>query len=127
MEATGAAAPDAPNARCAGAPAAPGGEKVVRFMRRVKNADRERSVIRMPAWEAVAADPVLYAHASRILHLESNPGNARALVQRHGDTDVWLNPPPIPLTTGEMDWVYERPYRRAPHPRYGKANIPAYK
>src|SRR6202165_4921388 len=112
----------------AGAPAAPsGGEKIVRFVRRVKNADRERSVIRMPAYEAVAADPVLYAHASRILHLESNPGNARALVQRHGDTEVWLNPPPIPLTTGEMDWVYERPYRRAPHPRYGKANIPAYK
>ena len=87
----------------------PGGEKIVRFVRRVKNADRERSVIRMPSHEAVAADPVLYAHASRILHLESNPGNARALVQRHGDTDVWLNPPPIPLTTKEMDWVYERP------------------
>ena len=72
---------------------------MVRFVRRVKNADRERSVIRMPAYEAVAADPVLYAHASRILHLESNPGNARALVQRHGDIDVWLNPPPMPLTT----------------------------
>jgi uncharacterized radical SAM protein YgiQ len=112
---------------CAGATAAPLSEKVVRFVRRVKNADRERSVIRMPSCEAVAADPVLYAHASRILHLESNPGNARALVQRHGDTDVWLNPPPIPLTTQEMDWVYERPYARAPHPFYGKANIPAYK
>ena len=102
-------------------------EKVVRFVRRVKNADRERSVIRMPSHEAVTADPVLYAHASRILHLESNPGNARALVQRHGDTEVWLNPPPIPLTTREMDWVYERPYARAPHPFYGKAHIPAYK
>jgi len=112
---------------CASAAATAGGEKVVRFVRRVKNADRERSVIRMPSYEAVAADPVLYAHASRILHLESNPGNARALVQRHGDTDVWLNPPPIPLTTKEMDWVYERPYARAPHPFYGKANIPAYK
>ena len=103
------------------------GEKVVRFVRRVKNAERSHSVIRMPSWEAVATDPVLYAHASRILHLESNPGNARALVQRHGDTEVWLNPPPIPLTTKEMDWVYERPYARAPHPLYGKANIPAYK
>jgi uncharacterized radical SAM protein YgiQ len=103
------------------------GEKVVRFVRRVRNADRERSVIRMPSHEAVTADPVLYAHASRILHLESNPGNARALVQRHGDTDVWLNPPPIPLTTKEMDWVYERAYRRAPHPFYGSALIPAYK
>jgi uncharacterized radical SAM protein YgiQ len=106
---------------------APGAEHVVRFVRKVKNADRERSVIRIPAYEAVAADPVLYAHASRILHLESNPGNARALVQRHGDLDVWLNPPPIPLTTGEMDWVYERPYRRLPHPFYGDARIPAYK
>ncbi len=102
-------------------------EKVVRFVRRVKNADRERSAIRMPSYDQVAADPVLYAHASRILHLESNPGNARALVQRHGDVDVWLNPPPIPLTTREMDWVYEKPYARQPHPFYGDANIPAYK
>src|SRR5579883_3303884 len=106
---------------------ASGAEKVVRFVRRVKNADRGRSVIRMPSYEQVASDPVLYAHASRILHLEANPGNARALVQRHGDTDVWLNPPPVPLTTKEMDWVYERPYRREPHPAYGKAQIPAYK
>jgi uncharacterized radical SAM protein YgiQ len=104
-----------------------GAEKVVRFVRRVKSVDRERSVIRMPSHEQVAADPVSYAHASRILHLESNPGNARALVQRHGDVDVWLNPPPIPLTTKEMDWVYERPYSRQPHPFYGNAHIPAYK
>jgi len=104
-----------------------GTEQVVRFMRRVKNADRERSVVRMPSFEQVSADPVLYAHASRILHLESNPGNARALVQRHGDIDLWLNPPPIPLTTPELDWVYERAYRRTPHPHYGAEGIPAYK
>jgi uncharacterized radical SAM protein YgiQ len=131
-----AAAPDAPVAApsaavaappCASASAAPGAENVVRFVRRVKNADRERSVIRVPSHEAVTADAVLYAHASRILHLESNPGNARALVQRHGDTDVWLNPPPIPLTMKEMDWVYERAYARAPHPFYDDASIPAYK
>ena len=108
-------------------PATGEGETVVRFVRRVKNADRDRSVIRMPSYEQVAADPVLYAHASRILHLEANPGNARALAQRHGDVDVWLNPPPIPLSTAEMDWVYERPYQRRPHPSYGEANIPAYK
>ncbi len=99
---------------------------VVKFHRKVPNAARSRSVVRMPSYEQVAADPVLYAHASRILHTESNPGNARALVQRHGDVDVWLNPPPIPLTTKEMDAVYELPYRRAPHPRYGDAKIPAY-
>jgi uncharacterized radical SAM protein YgiQ len=101
--------------------------QVVRFIRKVKNADREKSVIRMPSCEAVTEDPVLYAHASRILHLESNPGNARALVQRHGNVEVWLNPPPIPLTTKEMDWIYELPYQRRPHPSYGAAVIPAYK
>lgn len=99
---------------------------VVRVHRRVTHTDREHCVIRLPSYEAVAADPVLYAHASRILHLEANPGNARALVQRHGERDVWLNPPPSPLTTKEMDAVYELPYQRVPHPSYGKAKIPAY-
>jgi uncharacterized radical SAM protein YgiQ len=103
------------------------GESVVRFVRRVRNADRSRSVIRLPAFEQVVNDPVMYAHASRILHLEANPGNARALVQRHGNAEVWLNPPPIPLTTKEMDYVYELPYRRQPHPLYGSAEIPAWK
>ena len=108
------------------ASAATSGQVVVKFIRQVKNEDRARSVIRMPAFERVANDPILYAHASRILHVESNPGNARALVQRHEDKDVWLNPPPIPLTTKEMDGVYELPYKRLPHPSYGKAKIPAY-
>jgi uncharacterized radical SAM protein YgiQ len=107
------------------APAA-GGAQVVRFIREVKNTDRARSVIRMPAYETVAQDSVLYAHASRILHVESNPGNARALVQRHGDREVWINPPPIPLTMKEMDALYELPYARVPHPSYGKGKIPAY-
>jgi uncharacterized radical SAM protein YgiQ len=84
----------------------------------------------MPSFEAVAADPVLYAHASRLLHVESNPGNARALVQRQGigddDREVWINPPPLPLSTQEMDRVYELPYTRRPHPSYGDARIPAY-
>jgi len=102
-------------------------ETVLRFHRRLpKAADREHSVIRLPSYERVADDAILYAHASRILHQESNPGNARALVQCHGDVDVWLNPPPVPLTTKEMDAIYELPYQRVPHPSYGDAKIPAY-
>src|SRR5262249_1371752 len=89
-------------------------------------AARARTVVRMPDFDSVAADPVLYAHASRILHVEANPGNARALVQRHGAHDVWLNPPPLPLSTPEMDRVYELPYTRKPHPGYADAKIPAY-
>ncbi len=107
-------------------PAQPPRDNVVKFYRKVPNSQRERSVIRLPAFSEVSKDPILYAHASRILHLESNPGNARALTQRHGDFDVWLNPPPIPLTTAEMDAVYELPYSRRPHPAYGKEKIPAY-
>jgi uncharacterized radical SAM protein YgiQ len=83
-------------------------------------------VIRLPACEQVEQDREAYARASRVLHRESNPGNARALVQRHGDRDLWLNPPPIPLTTAEMDSVYDLPYARAPHPSYGDAKIPAW-
>lgn len=87
---------------------------------------RDRSVIRLPSFEAVKSDPVLYAHASRILHLETNPGNARALVQAHGEgvtaRDVWINPPPIPLTTAEMDYVFDLPYARSPHPTYADEN-----
>ena len=88
--------------------------------------NRAKTVIRLPDYEEVSNDPVLYAHASRLMHLETNPGNARALVQRHGTRDVWLNPPPIPLTTAEMDAVFDLPYNRRPHVSYGKAQIPAY-
>ncbi len=91
-----------------------------------KKLARAQTVIRLPSYEQVKADPVLDAHASRTFHLESNPGNARALVQQHGERDVWLNPPPIPLTTAEMDHVYGMPYARAPHPAYGDAKIPAW-
>ncbi len=93
---------------------------------KLKVPPRDRSVIRLPSYEQVRADPVLYAHANRVLHLETNPGNARALVQAHGDgttaRDVWINPPPIPLTTAEMDLVFDLPYARSPHPRYADEN-----
>ena len=120
-------APEA-SASCSGPSPKPQAQqaRVVKFYREVKTSQRETSVIRMPSFDAVREDAILYAHASRILHMESNPGNARALVQRHGDVDVWLNPPPLPLTMKEMDAIYELPYRRLPHPFYGKEKIPAY-
>ncbi|GAB2182588.1 YgiQ family radical SAM protein [Denitratisoma sp. agr-D3] len=91
-----------------------------------RKAARSHQVVRLPSYDRVAEDPVRYAHASRTFHLEANPGNARALVQGHGDRDVWLNPPPIPLTTAEMDHVFGLPYARNPHPSYGDAKIPAW-
>ena len=88
--------------------------------------DRSKTVVRLPSFEKVSKDKVLYAHANRVLHLETNPGNARALVQKHGTQDVWINPPPFPLSTPEMDYVFGLPYARLPHPAYQGAKIPAY-
>ncbi|EMR12954.1 hypothetical protein MPL1_07388 [Methylophaga lonarensis MPL] len=99
--------------------------KVIRI-HRVSPRNADKTVIRLPAFEQVKDDPVIYAHTSRILHLETNPGNALALVQQHGEQDVWLNPPPIPLTTHEMDAVFDLPYSRVPHQSYAEQNIPAY-
>jgi len=101
------------------------GAKVIHF-KRAEVQDKAHTVVRLPAYQSVREDKVLYAHTSRILHLETNPGNAFALVQQHGERDVWLNPPPIPLTTEEMDGVFDLPYSRVPHKSYGDKNIPAY-
>ena len=100
--------------------------QVVYSTRDVLRKDRERSVIKLPSFEQVREDSVLYAHASRILHQEANPGNARILVQQHGKQTLWVNPPPVPLSTKELDTLYELPFTRRPHPVYGKAKIPAY-
>ncbi len=87
---------------------------------------RLKTVVRLPSFNDVKRDPVLYAHASRVLHRETNPGNARALVQNQGGQKIWFNPPPIPLSSEEMDYVFDFDYARVPHPSYGNARIPAY-
>ena len=103
---------------------AEGEEQVVTLL--ASPQDNQATVIRIPGYEQVKQDSALYAHASRVLHKETNPYNARALVQAHGEREVWLNPPPIPLETEELDWVFELPYTRLPHSSYGDASIPAY-
>lgn len=88
--------------------------------------DVASTAIRLPSYEKLVNDRILYAHASRVLHLETNPYSGRALIQKHGDREIWINPMPMPLTTEEMDYVFGLFYARRPHPRYGKAKIPAY-
>ena len=116
-----------------GAPAGASGEppraarsNLVQLRRKQRDVPRTNTVLRLPSWEEVKRDPALYAHASRVFHLESNPHNARCLVQRNGDVDVWVNPPPLPLTTPEMDRIYELPYQKVPHPAHQGERIPAY-
>jgi len=93
---------------------------------RASSHDSKTTAIRIPPYEKLNGDRILYAHASRIMHLETNPYSGRALIQRHGDRELWVNQAPIPLTTEEMDFVFDLPYARVPHPMYGKAKIPAY-
>jgi len=100
-------------------------QNVLRFVPDAKR-NRGRTVIRLPSFEKVRNDAILYAHANRVLHLETNPGNARALVQAHDGRDLWMNPPAQPLSTEEMDYVFGMPFTRVPHSAYGDANIPAY-
>jgi len=101
--------------------------QVIRFQP-LRGADqpKDQEYILLPSYEKVSKDPVLYAHTSRILHLETNPSNAQVIVQPHDKRYVWVNPPPIPLSTDELDSVFEHAYQRVPHPAYGDAKIPAY-
>jgi len=113
---------------CAGAKVAEGEEQLLSIIPDTQaiKTDPGSTYIRMPSFDDVVADPVLYAHADRIFHRETNPGNARPLVQKQGRNDIWVNPPPIPLETDELDWVFDQPYKRVPHPVYGESKIPAY-
>ncbi len=82
--------------------------------------------VELPSYEEVAADRHAFAAMTRLAHLETNPYNARRLVQRHDRESVVVNPPDWPLTEAEMDRIYGLPYRRRPHPGYGSAKIPAF-
>jgi len=112
--------------KCTLQPGKEDGEVVLKFSPRHERSDRSTTAIRLPAYNRVKTDPVLYAHTSRVLHLETNPGNARALIQKHDGQELWLNPPPIPLTTDELDSVFALPFSRVPHPKYEGQQIPAY-
>jgi uncharacterized radical SAM protein YgiQ len=82
--------------------------------------------IELPTYESVSTDTLAFCEMTRISHLETNPHNARRLVQRHGREAVVVNPPALPLEQDEMDQVYGLPFTRRPHPSYGAARIPAF-
>jgi uncharacterized radical SAM protein YgiQ len=86
----------------------------------------DSDTLELPSHEAVAADTLAFCEMTRISHLETNPHNARRLVQRHGREAVVVNPPALPLEQDEMDQVYGLPFTRRPHPSYGAARIPAF-
>jgi uncharacterized radical SAM protein YgiQ len=93
----------------------------------------DRKVVVLPSYEEVVADKRAFAVMSRDFQMETNPGNARPLAQRHGNRALYMNPPALPLEDGEgrglgavaMDELYDLPFNRVPHPRYAE-RIPAY-
>ncbi len=79
----------------------------------------------LPSYEEVVADKPTFAEATRMMHNETNPYNARRLVQFHDRQAVVCNPPRFPISEGAMDRIYGLPYTRLPHPSYTEP-IPAF-
>ncbi len=85
----------------------------------------DRGVVVLPSFEDLLASPTQLAALTRLVELESNPWNARPLLQRHGDQAVIVQPPAPPRSTEEMDSLYRLPFAYEPHPVY-KEPIPAF-
>jgi uncharacterized radical SAM protein YgiQ len=104
----------------------------------------DRKVVVLPSYEEVSTDKRAFAEMSRKFQLETNPGNARPLAQRHAARGVYFNPPAFPLEDGagtldtraggrlsarepaiSMDELYDLPFTRVPHPMYTE-RIPGY-
>lgn len=83
------------------------------------------SFLVLPSFEAVVADKPTFAEATKLIHNETNPYNARGLVQFHDRQAVVCNPPCFPISQAAMDAIYALPYTRRPHPTY-KEKIPAF-
>ena len=79
----------------------------------------------LPSYEAVVADKPTFAEATKIIHNETNPYNARPLVQFHNRQAVVCNAPRFPISREAMDAIYDLPYTRRPHPSYTE-KIPAF-
>jgi len=86
---------------------------------------RINDFVELPSFEAVRSDKLAFAEATRLIHMETNAYNARPLVQWHDKQAVICNPPRLPESREAMDFFYDLPYTRKPHPRYIDP-IPAY-
>jgi uncharacterized radical SAM protein YgiQ len=82
-------------------------------------------VLTIPSFEEVKADTRAFAEATRRIHLETNPYNARTLIQWHDRQAIVCNPPRLPEASSAMDFFYDLPYTRKAHPSY-REPIPAF-
>jgi uncharacterized radical SAM protein YgiQ len=89
------------------------------------SAPLESEFILLPSFESVKSDKMAFVEATRVIHINTNPYNAKTLVQFHDREAVVVNPPTLPLPDEEMDRIYDLPYTRRPHPSY-REPVPAY-
>ena len=81
--------------------------------------------ITLPSFEEVKSEKSKFVEATRIIHVNTSPFNAKTLIQHHDRQAVVVTPPPLPIAEAEMDAIYDLPYTRRPHPAY-KEPIPAF-
>lgn len=123
-----------------------GEQPIVEIARRLSNGETVRSLrdmrgvayalgakevppddaIVLPSFEEVKTDKQKFAIATRIIHQETNPLNAKRLVQFHDRQAVVANPPALPVSQDDMDRIYGLAYTRTPHPKYRGDKIPAF-
>ena len=89
------------------------------------DASKSPEFLRLPSFEMVASDKMQFAEATKIIHNETNPYNAKGLVQFHDRQAVVCNPPRLPISKPAMDAIYGMPYTRRPHHSYTE-KIPAF-
>jgi uncharacterized radical SAM protein YgiQ len=89
------------------------------------NLKNSASVIQLNSFENTLDNPVCMSTNTLNVYHATRP-NAPSIIQQHGNRWIWVNAPVAPLTTEEMDYIYDLPFSRLPHPMYGNARIPAF-
>jgi uncharacterized radical SAM protein YgiQ len=100
------------------------GQRGVAYLATREEARAIEPRLTIPSFEEVRDDKKKFAKAAYFIEYEASPYNGRRLVQYHGKNAAVINPPALPLSTEELDAVYEMPFTKEQHPSY-KERIPA--
>ncbi len=79
---------------------------------------RPEGIIEIPGFSEVSRDKVAYARAFALHYNEQDPIRGRTIAQPHPKTIIIQNPPALPLSTAELDHMYDLPFSRRAHPSY---------
>lgn len=110
-------------------------EEIEEFVKSFENQPETKRPVFLPAYEKIKADnpqsKELFAQSFLIQEQNTDAINAQILIEQADSRFVVQNPPALPLSTKQMDMIYEMPFTRRWHPMYdkpaenGKNGIPA--